>query len=67
MATMPNQPMDSYEAAAFLGLKSVGTLANWRGQNRGPAYIRIGSNIRYLRSDLEAWITAQRITTTESA
>lgn len=27
----------------------------------GPAYLKIGTNIRYLRSDLDAWLLQHRV------
>ena len=44
------------EAADLLELTS-GTLKNYRVDNTGPAYVKIGGKIRYRRGDLEAWIT----------
>ena len=43
------------EAAALLELGPQ-TLKNYRHDNTGPAYIRIGGRIRYRHSDLEDWI-----------
>jgi len=50
------------EAAAVLGVRR-GTLANWRLQRRGPAYLRLGGGraIRYRLSDLTAFAEASRI------
>ena len=44
------------EAATLLEL-TAGTLKNYRVDNTGPAYVKIGGKIRYRRGDLEAWIT----------
>ena len=35
------------ETAKHLGLKSAGTLANWRCKGRGPAYVKHGRNVLY--------------------
>jgi hypothetical protein len=40
------------------------TLANWRGRRKGPKFIRIGSNVRYRRADLESWVKSQTVETT---
>jgi predicted DNA-binding transcriptional regulator AlpA len=53
--------LDTYEAAHFLGLKNPGTLSNWRVMKKGPPFVRIGSNIRYLQEDLSSWLKAQRV------
>ena len=51
---------DAYEAAHYLDLHP-GTLSNWRLQDIGPTYIRVGRNIRYLKSDLDQWLQSQRV------
>ncbi len=35
---------------------SVGTLANWRYQGRGPRFVKVGRHVRYRRSDVEDWL-----------
>lgn len=45
------------EAAFALGM-SVKTLANWRSNGFGPAYIKIGNRVLYPISDLEEWVNA---------
>lgn len=49
--------IDDNEVAKILG-KSVLTIRNWRskGYNYGPRFLKIGHNVRYRRSDVEAWI-----------
>lgn len=37
------------------------TLANWRCAGIGPAYIKIGSAVRYTRQAIEQYLTAQTI------
>lgn len=34
------------------GAVTVGTLANWRAQGKGPAFIKFGSRVRYPLSKL---------------
>lgn len=34
---------------------SVGTLKNWRGAGKGPAYQKFGSRVRYPAAQLETW------------
>ena len=36
------------------------TMENWRHARKGPAYILVAGRIRYLRSDLAAWLARQR-------
>jgi predicted DNA-binding transcriptional regulator AlpA len=59
--------LDSYETARYLGLKNPGTLGNWRLQKKGPPYVCIGRNVRYLQSDLDTWIARQRVLPTSPA
>jgi len=46
------------EVSDYLGVP-VGTLANWRYQGRGPAFLRVGRHVRYRTEDLAAWVGAQ--------
>lgn len=42
-------------------LGTVDKLAQWRHRNRGPAFIRIGRRIGYHGTDLNAYLSAQRV------
>ena len=56
------------EAAAMLGV-SPRTLANWRTQGIGPAFVRVGSvhsRTLYRVDDLAAWLDANRVETAAS-
>jgi hypothetical protein len=46
-------------AAAILGV-TKGTLASWRSQGRGAAYVKIGRRVRYFRTDLTAFVVSRR-------
>lgn len=37
------------------GVVNKGTLANWRSQNRGPAYVKIGHRVVYPLDQVEIW------------
>jgi len=41
--------------ARWNGAVTVGTLANWRAQGKGPAFIKFGSRVRYPLAKLEQW------------
>jgi hypothetical protein len=43
------------DAARLLGI-CKGTLRNWRCKNRGPAYVRVGSAVRYTARALREYI-----------
>ena len=47
--------------AARLLKVSARTLQAWRGQGRGPAFVRAGRAIRYTRTDLTDWVSAQTV------
>jgi len=61
-ATIPDRFLIPEEAAAMLRIKHPQTLAEWRSQGRGPAYIKDGNGyVRYLESDIFAWARANRV------
>ena len=56
------------EAAAMLGVSSR-TLANWRTQGIGPAFVRVGavrSRTLYRIDDLNTWLDHNRVETSGS-
>jgi len=55
-----DSPLTEAEASIILGVKSQ-TLAVWRTKGTGPAYHKIGSNVRYSRADLESYIEKRRV------
>lgn len=36
-------------------------LYKWNHEGTGPAYSKVGSMVRYRRSDVEAWLKARRV------
>jgi len=36
------------------------TLARWRCEGRGPAFLRLGARVLYRRADVEAWLSGKR-------
>lgn len=64
--TAINQPaplMDSAPVAEWLGI-SPNALAKMRVEGTGPAFIRVGSRIKYAISDVEDYINTNRRTST---
>lgn len=49
--------LDTDQAAALLGIKK-NTLEIWRVQGRSPRFLKIGRNVRYRMSDVEAFLEA---------
>lgn len=50
-------------AADYLEVKR-GTLEAWRVRWCGPAFVKLGKNVVYLKSDLDAFINTNRRTST---
>jgi predicted DNA-binding transcriptional regulator AlpA len=50
------------DLALQLGL-SVATLRAWRFRKTGPRFIKFGRAVRYLRSDINAFIEQNRVET----
>ncbi len=38
---------------------SLASLRRWRLLNRGPAFLKVGSLVRYRPEDLEAWLISR--------
>lgn len=53
-------PMTAAEAAAYLRVRPL-TLARWRKAGTGPNYAKVGKRYLYRLSDLEAYVTARRV------
>ena len=47
--------MDERQAAEILGV-AFWTMRNWRQQEKGPPYLKIGGKVRYRAADLEAFL-----------
>ncbi|MCL1598076.1 MAG: helix-turn-helix domain-containing protein [Actinomycetia bacterium] len=44
------------------------TLANWRVSGSGPRFVKVGTKVRYRRSDVDAWLESRTVdNTTEAA
>lgn len=63
---MSSDLLNAKQLAEKLG-NSVGTLNYWRYMGQGPKFIKIGRNVRYRVSDVEAWLTEQTRQQTETA
>ena len=51
--------LDSIEAAAYIGV-SPASLAVWRSVKRYPlSFVKIGSRVKYRKSDLDAFIASR--------
>lgn len=57
---LPEKWLSSGEVAGMLGVTQR-TVENWRGSGKGPAFFRMGSNIRYREIDVLAWVESNMI------
>jgi len=53
------------KAAELLSI-TKGTMRQWRLRKKGPAFIKMGKAVRYLKSDIEEFIQKKRITNVHS-
>ena len=51
---------------ALLVLGRPSTLAHWRSDGRGPAFIKLGARVAYRGSDLNEWLAARTVRPTDS-
>ncbi|QEN87723.1 helix-turn-helix domain-containing protein [Labrys sp. KNU-23] len=51
--------LNEIEAAMLLSL-SHRTLQCWRSRGDGPPFLRLGTAVRYRRSELDAWLSERR-------
>ncbi|MBC7149853.1 MAG: helix-turn-helix domain-containing protein [Rhizobium sp.] len=58
---MSSEKMTTAEAAAYIG-KSASWLNKTRMSGTGPVYLKIGGAVRYLKPDLDAWLSGKRRT-----
>ncbi len=65
----PTELLTSEEAAILLGIKP-NTLEIWRTKGKGPEFIKLGhakqAPVRYIKSALVDWITAQSFPSTSA-
>lgn len=57
---LPDPLMTIDEVSAFIR-KPKKTLYVWRGNGKGPRAMKLGGDLRYRLSDVEAWLDAQYI------
>ena len=52
---------------ALRALAPSSTMAHWRSEGRGPAFIKIGSRVAYLGRDLNTWLELRTVQPKEVA
>ena len=45
----------------LLALAPYSTMAHWRSEGRGPAFIKIGSKVAYRGADLNSWLASRTV------
>ena len=53
-----NNLLTTNDLASLLGIHPQ-TLADWRVDKRGPAWVRVGRTVRYSPDVVAAWLDAQ--------
>ena len=61
MLNIRTDTLDNIETADIIGI-SPSTLNTWRSRGKGPKWHRIAGRIRYIKTDVEAWLQAQMTT-----
>lgn len=59
----PLEPLLKTAEVAGLYQLNAAHLANLRSKGRGPTFVRLGTAVRYRRSDVEAWIASNLVET----
>ncbi len=62
---LPSSRLKGQDAATYLGL-SHSTLEKMRHTGRGPRYLKVGGRVFYRQSDLDAYLEAAVVETTDS-
>lgn len=60
-----SQFLKGVEVHRLTGL-GLSTLRNYRPLRKGPPYVKVGRAVLYERSDVFAWLNAQKIQTKDS-
>ena len=47
--------------AALKALAPYSTLAHWRSEGRGPAFVKIGSRVAYSGNALNEWLASRTV------
>ena len=46
---------------ALRAIAPASTMAHWRCEGRGPAYVKIGLKVAYRGADLNAWLESRTV------
>lgn len=59
--TMAGQTLDTEQFSSEYGIPRA-TLNTMRSKGKGPAYVKVGRRVYYLRKDIENYLQSKRIT-----
>jgi predicted DNA-binding transcriptional regulator AlpA len=57
--------LDERQVAELINI-SVSLLRKWRRLQDGPPWVKLGRVVRYLETDLRAWLEARTVTTSSA-
>ena len=60
---MSDRLQTTSEIADLLQVAQI-TLRKWRLGGSGPRFVRVGANVRYRQSDIDAWLAARTASST---
>jgi excisionase family DNA binding protein len=61
---MADERYNEAQAAKYLGVARI-TLNKWRQRGKGPVILKMGGQVRFLKSDLDAWLASCRVNPAE--
>ena len=57
---MDHENLTTSELAEYLRLDSIRTPMRWRQHRTGPPWVKAGGRVLYRKSDVDAWLEANR-------
>ena len=64
METTNYHLLDTLTLSSITGI-GVSTLKQWRGQKKGPSYLKIGSRVVYRSDTIERWLDKNTVSTSD--
>ena len=61
LALFDPQKLYQTDDPALLQIAPASTMADWRSQKRGPAYVKYGKRVLYRGDDLNTFLEAHRV------
>ena len=64
METANYHLLDTLTLSSITGI-GVSTLKQWRGQKKGPSYLKIGNKVMYRSDTIERWLDQSAVGTVD--